>query len=306
MAVSYKDYYKVLGVERGAAADAIAKAYKKLARQYHPDLNPNDKTAEEKFKDINEAYEVLKDPEKRRMYDQLGPDWQNSQQFGGGRGFENMNFTMNGQQFNGSGFSDFFETLFGQQGGRGGTQFGPDPFGGFSSRPRKGRDLESELALPLEDIMLGGRRSITVQGRTLDVNIPAGIREGAKLRLAGQGGPMPGGTAGDLFLRIKYLPHPVFQVDGDTLQCDVPVTPWDAALGGKVRVPTLEGSVELNLPAGSSSGRRMRLRGKGLGAPAARGDLLARVMIKVPAAASAEEKELWQQLAAVSAFKADA
>ncbi|MDD6181963.1 MAG: J domain-containing protein [Desulfovibrionaceae bacterium] len=297
MAVSYKDYYKVLGVERGASADAISKAYKKLARQYHPDLNPNDKSAEEKFKEINEAYEVLKDPEKRRMYDQLGPDWQNGQQFGG-PGFENMHFTFNGQNFGGSGFSDFFETLFGQQpGGRGG-------FGGFSAPPRKGRDYESELALALEDVMRGGRHSVSVQGKTLDVNVPAGIREGVRLRLAGKGGAMPGGTPGDLFLRIKYMPHPVFQVDGDNLQCDVSVAPWEAVLGGTVRVPTLEGPVELKLPAGSSSGRRIRLRGKGLGAPSARGDLLARVMIRVPSSVSEEEEALWRRLAASSSFKA--
>ena len=313
MAVSYKDYYKLLGVERGAKAEEISKAYKKLARKYHPDLNPGDKQAEEKFKEINEAYEVLKDPEKRKLYDQLGPDWQHGQQFQGEPGVENVHFTFNGKSFDGSGFSDFFETLFGgaAQGGTGGgrgAQFGPDPFGGFSSRPRRGRDVEAELPLSLEEASRGGRRTVTLQmpqgPKTLEVNVPAGIREGAKLRLAGQGDPAPGGTPGDLFLRVRYLPHPLFKVEGENLHCDVALAPWEAALGAKVAVPTLEGQVELSIPAGSSSGRKFRLRGKGLGSGANRGDLLARVMIKVPAQLSAEESELWRKLADVSSFKA--
>lgn len=308
MAVSYKDYYKLLGVERGARAEEISKAYKKLARQYHPDLNPGDKQAEDKFKEINEAYEVLKDPEKRKLYDQLGPEWQHGQQFQGNPGFGNAHFTFNGQRFDGSGFSDFFETLFGGAGGGRGAQFGPDPFGGFSSRSRRGRDVEAELSLSLEEALRGGRRAVTLQmpqgPKTLEVNVPAGIREGAKLRLAGQGDPAPGGTPGDLFLRVRYLAHPLFKVEGENLHCDVALAPWEAALGARVAVPTLEGEVELSIPAGSSSGRKFRLRGKGLGSGVNRGDLLARVMIKVPARLSAEESELWQKLAQVSSFKA--
>lgn len=301
MAVSYKDYYKVLGVARDAAPEVIAKAYKKLARQYHPDLNPNDKTAEEKFKDINEAYEVLKDAEKRRMYDQLGADWQHGQQFQGGQGFD-RNFNFNGQQFGGSGFSDFFETIFGAQaGGRGG--FGGAQFGGYSQMPRKGRDVETELTLPLEAIMQGGKRSVGINGKTLEITIPAGIKDGAKLRLAGQGQAVAGGTAGDMFLKIRYAKHPVFSVDGDALQCDIMVEPWLAVLGGVVNVPTLEGDVALNLPAGSNSGRRIRLRGKGLGSAAARGDLFARVQISAPQSVSEEEKSLWQQLQTLSQAK---
>ena len=312
MAVSYKDYYKLLGVEREAKAEEISKAYKKLARKYHPDLNPGDKQAEEKFKEINEAYEVLKDPEKRKLYDQLGPNWQHGQQFQGEPGYENVHFTFNGKSFDGSGFSDFFETLFGgaAAGGGRGANFGPDPFGGFASRPRRGRDGEAELPLSLEEASSGGRRTVTLQmpqgPKTLEVNVPAGIREGAKLRLAGQGDPAPGGTPGDLFLRVRYLPHPQFKVEGENLHCDVALAPWEAVLGAKVAVPTLEGQVELNIPAGSSSGRKFRLRGKGLGSGVNRGDLLARVMIKVPAQLSAEERELWQKLADVSSFKARA
>lgn len=301
MAVSYKDYYKVLGVERDAAPEVIAKAYKKLARQYHPDLNPNDKNAEEKFKDINEAYEVLKDAEKRRMYDQLGADWQHGQQFQGGQGF-NGNFNFNGQQFGGSGFSDFFETIFGAQaGGRGG--FGGQQFGAYSQMPRKGRDVETELTLPLEAIMQGGKRNVGINGKTLEINVPAGIRDGAKLRLSGQGQAMPGGTPGDMFLKIRYAKHPVFTVDGENLQCDVVVEPWVAVLGGVLSVPTLEGTVNLNLPAGSNSGRRIRLRGKGLGSTAARGDLFARVLISAPQNLSDEEKALWQQLQTLAQAK---
>lgn len=306
MAVSYKDYYKLLGVERTTATEEIAKAYKKLARKFHPDLNPGDSKAEEKFKEINEAYEVLKDPEKRKMYDQLGPNWKDGQQFQGAPGFENMNF--NGQNFGGAGFSDFFETLFGQaargQGGRGG--FGPDPFGGFSARQRRGRDVEAELSVSLEDAIKGGRRTITLtmpQGdRTLEVNVPAGIREGGKLRLAGQGDTVPGGSAGDLFLRIVYAPHPLFHVEGDSVLYDLPLSPWEAVLGTKARVTTLEGEIELNIPAGTGSGRKFRLRGKGLGSGAARGDQMVQVQIKVPTELSPREKELWDELAQESTF----
>lgn len=316
MAASYKDYYKLLGVGRDAKAEEISKAYKKLARKYHPDLNPGNKESEEKFKEINEAYEVLKDPEKRKLYDQLGPDWQNAQHFQqNGQGFENMHFNFNGQDMGGGDFSDFFETLFGGGGGargsRGGSSFGPDPFGGFSSRPRRGRDVEAELPLTLEEAMRGGKRSVTLQmpkgPKTLEVNVPAGIRDGAKLRLSGQGDPSAsGGTPGDLFLRIRYEPHPRFKVDGDNIHCDVAVAPWEAVLGAKVPVPTLDGEVELTIPAGTSSGRKFRLRGKGLGAASKRGDLLVRVMIRVPTELTGEQKELWEKLAATSTFKARA
>ena len=207
-------------------------------------------------------------------------------------------------------FRTFLKPCSAAAGGGRGANFGPDPFGGFSSRPRRGRDVEAELPLSLEEASSGGRRTVTLQmpqgPKTLEVNVPAGIREGAKLRLAGQGDPAPGGTPGDLFLRVRYLPHPQFKVEGENLHCDVALAPWEAVLGAKVAVPTLEGQVELNIPAGSSSGRKFRLRGKGLGSGVNRGDLLARVMIKVPAQLSAEERELWQKLADVSSFKARA
>lgn len=316
MAVSYQDYYKLLGVDRGAKAEEISKAFKKLARKYHPDLNPGDKKAEEKFKEINEAYEVLKDPEKRKLYDQLGPDWQHGQQFSGNnQGFENMHFNFNGQDFGGgmggSDFSDFFESIFGQA--RGGGHFGGEDlgggFGGYSRRPRRGGDVEAELPLSLEDVLKGGKRSITLQmpggPKTLEVNIPAGIRDGAKLRLSGQGNPSPnGGKAGDLFLRIIYEPNARFKVDGDNLHCEVNLAPWEAVLGARVPVPTLDGQVELNIPAGTSSGKKFRLRGKGMGTPSKRGDLLVRTMIVAPSKLTDEERELWEKLSKITTFKA--
>lgn len=304
MAVSYQDYYKLLGVDRSAKPEEISKAFKKLARKYHPDLNPGDKKSEEKFKEINEAYEVLKDPEKRKLYDQLGPDWQHGQQFnrGGGadQGYENMHFNFNGQDMGGSDFSDFFESIFGGRQGGG--------FGGFSQRPRRGRDVEAELPLTLAEVLKGGKRQVTLQmpsgPKTLEINVPAGVRDGAKLRLTGQGDPSSsGGSPGDLYLRIHYLPNPYFKVDGDNLHTEVNLAPWEAVLGATVKVPTLEGEVELKIPAGTSSGRKFRLRGKGMGTPSKRGDMLVKVMITTPATLTNEEKELWEKLSKISTYK---
>ncbi len=308
MSVSYKDYYKLLGVDRKASKEEIAKAFKKLARQYHPDLNPGDTKAEEQFKELNEAYEVLKDPEKRKMYDQLGHNWQHGQQFNTG-GY--------GGGFSGGGdFSDFFESLFGQAGrsgnfgGFGGAQggFGADPFGSFTRRPAKGKDIQAEITITLEDALKGNRRNVTLntsQGRReLEVNIPAGSKEGSKLRLSGQGEPSPhGAAAGDLFLRLNFMPHALFTVDGQNISYDLPLTPWEAALGVKARIPTLEGEIEMQIAAGTSSGKRFRLRGRGLGKEGARGDQMVRAMIKVPESLSDEEKALFEQLAEISSFK---
>ncbi len=317
MSVSYKDYYQLLGVDRKATKDEISKAFKKLARTYHPDLNPGDTKAEEKFKELNEAYEVLKDPEKRRMYDQLGHNWQHGQQFNAG-GFGGQGFGGGFGGGSGGDFSDFFEAIFGQAargggqgfgGGFGGAQggFGADPFGGFQRRPSKGKDIQAEITITLEDALKGNRRSITLSGaqgkRDLEVNIPAGSKEGSKLRLTGQGEPSPsGGASGDLFLRIKFMTHALFSVDGNDISYDLPLTPWEAALGVKARIPTLEGEIEMNIPAGTSSGRRFRLRGRGLGKEGARGDQMVRAMIRVPESLSDEERALFEQLAAVSSF----
>jgi curved DNA-binding protein len=304
MAVEYKDYYKILGVDRKASAQEISKAFKKSARKYHPDLNPGDRSAEEKFKELNEAYEVLKDDEKRRMYDQLGSNWQHGQQFQGAPGFENVRFNFGGREgFSGSGaFSDFFETLFG---GRGGGGFGPDPFGGFSARGQgrsaRGRDVEAELSVTLEDALHGASRQCTLKTetgpKTLNVTIPPGVREGARLRLSGQG-ESSGGQAGDLYLRVAFMPHPLFRLEGDNIVYELDLLPWQAVLGGKVRVPTLEGEVELSIPAGTGSGRRLRLRGRGLGKAGRRGDEFVSVSIRSPQRLTARQRELWNALAA--------
>lgn len=320
MAVTDQDFYELLGVDRNAKTEDISKAYKKLARKYHPDLNPGNKQAEEKFKKINAAYEVLKDEKKREAYNKWGNDWENPP-FGGqqrpGGGYA-------GGGMGGADFSDIFSTIFGSGGGGFGSAHGGgfgggfgsshgggfgDSFGGFSQRPRRGRDVEAELPLTLEEVLKGGKRQVTIQmpdgPRTLEVNVPAGIKDGAKLRLSGQGDPSAsGGAAGDLFLLIRYLPNNVFKVDGANLHCDIALAPWEAVLGAKVEVPTLEGRVELNIPAGTNSGKKFKLRGKGLGSPSKRGDLLVKVMIDVPTKLSDEEKELWEKLSGISTFRA--
>lgn len=307
MAVTTQDYYKLLGVDRNAKPEEISKAFKKLARQHHPDFNPGNKASEEKFKEINEAYDVLKDPEKRKLYDQFGHDFQNAGQYarqpGGGGG----HFTFNGQDMGGADFSDIFENLFG--GGRGGESGGFGGFGGFQQRPRRGRDVEAELPLTLLEALKGGKRKVTLQmpggPKTLEITVPPGVRDGAKLRLSGQGDPSPnGGPAGDLFLRVRYLPNDLFKVDGSNLQSDAAITPWQAVLGAKIKVPTLEGDVELSVPPGTSSGRKFRLRGKGMGSPSQRGDLFVKIRIDVPKTLTPEEKELWEKLEKISTFKA--
>lgn len=308
MGVEYKDYYKLLGVSKGASKEDVAKAFKKLARKYHPDLNPNDKDAEAKFKEINEAYEVLKDDEKRRLYDQLGPNWQHGQNFQRPPGYENMNFG----NFEGGDFSDFFETIFGGGGfRRSAGGFGADPFGGYGNRPRRGRDVEATLNLTLEEAYRGGRKAVTIQdtgpsgAKTLEVNIPAGVKDGAKIRLSGQGDKgMGGGANGDLYLKVAILPHNRFQLDGLNVVFDLHLAPWEAALGATVRVPTLDGDIELTIPAGTGSGRKLRLRGKGLGTASARGDQFVRIVIKVPESLTDEERALWEQLREISTFTA--
>lgn len=309
MAVTEQDYYKLLGVDKNAKPEEISKAFKKLARKYHPDLNPGNKKSEEKFKEINEAYEVLKDPEKRKLYDMYGHNFENAQQYakqpGGG-----AHFNFNGADMGGADFSDLFENLFGGGGGGFGSgSFGSGGFGGFQQRPRRGRDVEAELPLTLLEALKGGKRQVTLQmpdgPKTLEISVPPGVRDGAKLRLTGQGDPSPnGGAAGDLFLRVRYQPNTMFKVDGTNLHSEVAIAPWQGVLGAKVKIPTLEGDVELNIPAGTSSGRKFRLRDKGMGSPSKRGDLIVKVMIDVPTSLTPEEKELWEKLSKISSFKA--
>jgi curved DNA-binding protein len=304
--VEYKDYYKILGVEKTASADEINRAYKKLARKHHPDLNQGDKKSEERFKDLNEAHEVLKDPEKRRMYDQLGPNWQDGQNFRRPPGFENVRFEFGGMD-GASGFSDFFESLFGGgkqgfSGSFGGDARGfPGSFGG--GRARRGRDMEAGLTLSLEEAFNGGKKTFTLSGgpgtapRSLEVNIPAGIKSGARIRLNGQGGPgSQGAPAGDLLLKVNIAAHPEFNLDDADVLYDLHLPAWDAALGVRVTIPTLAGKVELNVAPGASSGKKLRLRGKGLGSGKNKGDQIVRISIDVPAAASAETRRLWEAL----------
>jgi curved DNA-binding protein len=293
MAVAFRDYYDVLGVPRGASNEDIRRAYRKLARQYHPDVN-KEAGAEDRFKEISEAYEVLRDPEKRERYDRLGPNWKAGQDVSGASGFEGSEgFGNGGVHFefgDGADFSDFFEGMFGRRGGR------ARGFEGFSTR---GGDQEAVLELSLEEAAAGGRRKLNIGGRDYEVDIPAGVRDGQRIRLAGQGGSgSGGGPAGDLYLRVRLRTHPLFNVDGRDLTTDLPMAPWEAALGATVEVPTLKGTAKVKVPPGSSSGARLRLRGEGL----AGGDLYARIRIDVPKKLSKKERELFEQLAEVSKF----
>jgi curved DNA-binding protein len=316
--VEYKDYYASLGVPKDAAQDDIQKAYRKLARKFHPDVN-KDPGAENRFKEIGEAYEVLKDPEKRQKYDQFGSAWRVRQQTGAPPpGWENIRWDFGeGGDFDlgGSGFSSFFENLFGGAaagpGGRRRSGAGvrwttggrPGAGGGAWSQP--GADTEARLPVTLEEAVRGGSREITLsdaqtgERRTLAVKIPAGVRPGQRIRLAGKGQPgFGGGEPGDLFLRVELEPHPRFRVEDGDLYATLPVAPWEAALGGEAEVETLQGPVRVRIPPGSSSGRRIRLRGKGLPKPGGEpGDLYAEIRIVVPETLSERERELYRELA---------
>jgi curved DNA-binding protein len=304
MPVAFRDYYEALGVSRDASEDEIRSAYRRLARQYHPDVN-KDPDAEDRFKEISEAYEVLRDPEKRERYDRLGSNWKAGQDVSGAEGFRDFDFGGGGGggfrdvrvDFGNGGagdFSDFFEGIFGRRGGFGGGR--GSAFGGFSTR---GRDREAVLELSLEEAARGGRRRLSLDGRDYDVDIPAGVRDGQRIRLSGEGAPGPGGgPPGDLLLRIRIRPHPRFHVEGDDLYTELPVTPWEAALGAEVEVNTLSGKTRVRVPAGSSSGRRLRLRGQGLPG----GDLYAIVEIEVPKKLGRKERQLFEELRDTSKF----
>jgi DnaJ-class molecular chaperone len=339
--VEYKDYYRVLGVPRDASDDEVRQAFRRLARRYHPDVAREPRTAEEKFKEINEAYEVLGDPKKRAQYDALGPNWRPGPEFrrppgstrrpgqahqpGGRAGFE--------FQFGGTGFSDFFEQLFGSMAGRRGRPgFPTEETAEFAER---GHDVEADLLVTLDEAFGGATRPISLRtqapcaacrgsglrrdgrpcptcqgaGRTTQtahyqVRIPPGVREGQRLRLAGRGEASDaGGPAGDLFLRVRLARHPDFRVEGDNLYHELALAPWEAVLGAEVSVPTLTGRVNIRIPPGSQSGQRLRLRNQGLTTPTgARGDLLVGLQIQVPARVNPREQALWEQLARESRF----
>ncbi|HEV7615483.1 MAG TPA: DnaJ C-terminal domain-containing protein [Solirubrobacterales bacterium] len=296
MAVGFRDYYELLGVPRGAGDEEIRSAYRKLAREFHPDVN-KDPDAEDRFKEVSEAYEVLRDPEKREKYERLGTNWKAGEDVSGASGFGGGFGGGDGKGFgDAAGFSDFFESFFG---GRRGP---PRGFDGFSMR---GGDQEATLEVTLEEAARGGKQSISLpDGRDFEVQIPPGVRDGQKIRLAGQRGEgASGGPAGDLYLRVRIKPHPRFRREDDDLVVEVPVAPWEAALGATVPVPTLHGNAKVKVPAGSSSGRRLRLRGEGMSGPGRRkGDLYASVRIVVPKVLEKRERELFEELAAVSRF----
>ena len=301
MAVAFRDYYETLGIARDASPEDIRRAYRELAREYHPDVNKQ-AGAEDRFKEISEAYEVLRDPEKRERYDRLGADWKAGDDVSGAGGF--ADFAQRGGsgdvrvEFGSGDFSDFFESIFG---GRAQSSRGVR-FDGF---PQRGSDQGVLLELSLEEAAAGGRRHLSLaDGRQYDVNIPRGVRDGQRIRLAGEGSKgAAGGPSGDLFLRARIRPDPRFRLEGRDLYVDLALAPWEAALGASVKVPTLDGNARLSVPHGSSSGRKLRLRGKGMPGPrGGHGDLYAVVRIEVPKQLTAEERELFERLASVSSF----
>lgn len=306
--MDYKDYYAVMGVARDATQDEIKRAYRKLARKFHPDVSKA-ADAEVRFKELGEAYEVLKDPEKRAAYDALGRNWQEGQDFrpppDWGAGFE---FTGGvGDTADAAGFSDFFESLFGHEAG-----FRPSGFAREAQAPGRGEDHHSRIEISLEDAFNGATLSLQLrvpeydpQGhlserlRKLQVKIPPGVMSGKRIRLAGQGGAgYKGGPAGDLYLEVWLRPNPLYQVEGKHVFINLPITPWEAALGGKVKVPTLGGKVDLAIAAGARSGQKLRLKGRGLPVTGeVPGDQFAVLQIMVPPADNAERRALYEKMA---------
>lgn len=300
--MNYKDYYKIMGVGRDANQDEIKRVYRKLARKFHPDVS-KEANAEEKFKEVQEAYEVLKDPEKRAAYDQLGTQWRQDQQFtpppDWGRDFE-YSTSFGGRED--SGFSDFFSSLFGAR----------SPFReqrGGSGFAAAGEDRAAKIQIVLEDAFHGGAHTIelkspqlddhgrlTVTPRMLKVSIPAGVTEGQKIRLAGQGSPGSGGApAGDLYLEISIKPHRLYQLEGRDITLTLPVAPWEAALGATIETPTLAGAVELRIPANARAGQKLRLKGRGLPGPTP-GDQYVVLKIVLPPADTPKARELYDQM----------
>ncbi len=312
MPVQFRDYYETLGVSKTATADELKSAFRKLARKYHPDVAKDKKAAEEKFKQINEAYEVLSDPEKKAKYDQLGENWnqpgggfQPPPQWGGqpGGGFSRGAGGNGGVEFefNGTGFSDFFEAFFG--GGR-----GHPSSGGFGQRPprtERGSDVEADIMVTLEEARSGSTRTVSLRRghsnklETYQVKIPRGVHEGQRIRLAGQGeAGEGGGKSGDLFLRVRLARHPDFTVEGNDLIHEEKIAPWQAVLGAELKVPTLDGSVRMKIPPGTQGGQRFRLREKGLpGVSGTPGDLFVEVQMQIPKKISDKEREIWRDLA---------
>lgn len=309
--MEFKDYYKILGVNEDAELKEIKKAYRKLALKFHPDMNP-DADAEEKFKQVAEAYEVLKDQTKRAEYDEMKRYGANSEQgFTPPPGWQSYGSNHSANNGSSADFSDFFNSVFG---GR------AQGFGSDGAQQHKGQDLEMEVPIFLEESVSGltksleysipvfdGQQSKQIK-KSLNVKIPAGVADGARIRVKGQGAPVHGASEehtqlnGDLFLHIRLVPHPLFDVQGLNLLLTVPVTPWEAALGTKLEVPTLSGKISLNIPANSNAGKKLRIKGKGLKNKTAQGDLLVVVKIVIPPTTNNETKRLWEQLAEIEQF----
>jgi len=319
MAVQYKDYYESLGVSRTASEGEIKKAFRKLAREYHPDVAKDKKKAEEKFKEINEAYEVLSDPVKRKKYDQLGPNWKQGADFQAPPGWENFagsahgfhGRTAGGEEFHfgGTGFSDFFEQLFGGRGGGfRGRGFGGQTGYAEEDFAERGRDIEGDIMVTLDEVKRGSVRSVTVRhnsrNETYQVKVPPGIAEGQRLRVAGRGEVgAGGGEAGDLYLRVRLAKHPDFDVDGHNLIYEAQLAPWEAVLGTNISVPTLDGRVNIKIPPATQNGQKLRVRGRGLPERGGgSGDLIVVARIEVPRKVSEDERMLWEQLAQKSKF----
>ncbi len=319
MPVQFKDYYEILGVPRTATADEIKKAFRKMARIYHPDVAKDKKAGEIKFKEINEAYEVLGDAEKRQKYDQLGANWQEGPEFSPppqGRHRRSGNFQEGPSpfEFSGTGFSDFFEAFFAGTRDHPGSFRRTSPFADDATLAARGHDAEADILVTLEEALNGATRQISVRRPAADgesertdtyqVKIPPGVREGKRIRLSGQGGEgRAGGPAGDLFLRVRLAKHPDFRVEGSDLHYEVALAPWEAVLGTQVQIPTLNGSANLKVKPCTQAGTVLRLRGLGMPKDdAKRGDLLATVTIEIPASLTDDEKQMWEQLAAKSKF----
>lgn len=317
MPVEFKDYYEVLGVARDASDAEIKKAFRKLARKYHPDVAKNKATAADKFKELNEANEVLSDPEKRRKYDALGANWNHPERQPATPhgGFGGVYEDASEFRFDGTGFSAFFEQFFGSR-GRPGGGFGRTWGSGMGGETfaQRGQDIEGDILVTLDEVLHGSTRTIKLQRtdprtgqsslQTLRMKIPPGVREGQLIRLAGKGREgIGGGAAGNLYMRVKLAKHPDFSVLGADLYCDLELTPWEAVLGATVHIRALDGRVSLKIPAGTTAEQQFRLRGKGLPTgKGTRGNLYALVSIQVPSHLTPEQEVLWEQLARESTF----
>jgi curved DNA-binding protein len=316
MAVQYKDYYQTLGVPRTANDADIKKSFRKLAREFHPDVAKDKKRAEEKFKEINEAYEVLSDKDKRKKYDELGANWKSGAEFRpppgygnpGGQAFRGGRSGAEGFEFAGTGFSDFFEQIFGARARGGNGSFNRRGNSSPEELAERGNDIEGDIMVTLEEAARGSVRTVNIRhadrNEAHQVRIPAGVSEGQKLRLTGRGeSGSGGGENGDLYLNVRLARHPDFDVDGYDLIYELELAPWEAALGAEISVPTLDGRVNIKIPAGTASGQKLRVRGRGrLQRAGAHGDLFVVTKIVVPAKISEAQKKLWEQLARESKF----